>query len=106
MSRQPASWVGWLATTPTLRPSTRPNPTTMFGANRAWTSRNSPSSRTRVITSWMSYGVFGESGTSVSSSRSVSVSASAIDPATGSGAGKDGGSDRLLLGRNDSSSLT
>ena len=54
MSRQPANWVGWLATTPTDRPSTRPKPTTMFGANRACTSRNSPSSSTRVITSWMS----------------------------------------------------
>ena len=32
MSRQPANWVGWLATMPTARPSMRPNPTTMFCA--------------------------------------------------------------------------
>ena len=32
MSRQPANWVGWLATMPTGRPSTRPKPTMMFVA--------------------------------------------------------------------------
>jgi hypothetical protein len=47
MSRQPAKCIGWLATTPTGEPSTRPKPTTMFGAKPAWISRNSPSSRTR-----------------------------------------------------------
>ena len=30
MSRQPANWVGWLATMPTGRPSTRPKPTMML----------------------------------------------------------------------------
>ena len=54
MSRQPARCIGWLATTPTDAPSTRPKPTTMFGANPACTSRNSPSSSTWVITSCMS----------------------------------------------------
>nr|CRL71905.1 hypothetical protein CPGR_00786 [Mycolicibacter nonchromogenicus] len=32
MSRQPANWVGWLATIPTVRPSIRPKPTMMFCA--------------------------------------------------------------------------
>ncbi|SIN56419.1 Uncharacterised protein [Mycobacteroides abscessus subsp. abscessus] len=32
ISRQPANWVGWLATMPTLRPSMRPKPTMMFCA--------------------------------------------------------------------------
>ncbi len=32
MSRQPANWVGWLATMPTGRPSMRPNPTRMLPA--------------------------------------------------------------------------
>ena len=30
MSRQPANWVGWLATMPTGRPSMRPKPTMML----------------------------------------------------------------------------
>ncbi len=41
-----------------------------------------------------------------SSSRSVASSESAIEPAIGSAAGNDGGSERLLLGRKLSSSLT
>ena len=32
MSKVPANWLGWLATTPTLRPFTRPKPVMMFGA--------------------------------------------------------------------------
>src|SRR5205823_14236338 len=46
------------------------NPVTMFSAQRSLTSRNPPSSTTRVITSCMSYGLFGSSGTSESSSAS------------------------------------
>ena len=38
----PAADSGWLAMTSTVRPSTRPKPTTMFGANSGWTSRKSP----------------------------------------------------------------
>ena len=30
MSSTPASTIGWLATTPTVRPSMRPKPVTMF----------------------------------------------------------------------------
>ena len=33
MSRVPANCIGWLATTPTERPSTRPKPTRMLGAH-------------------------------------------------------------------------
>ena len=33
MSRQPARCIGWLATTPTGAPATRPKPTTMLRAN-------------------------------------------------------------------------
>ncbi len=54
MSRVPANCIGWLATTPTERPSTRPKPITMFGANSGCTSRNSSSSRIAVIASCMS----------------------------------------------------
>ena len=54
MSRVPANCIGWLATTPTDRPSTRPKPTMMLGANSACTSRNSPSSSTDSITVCMS----------------------------------------------------
>ena len=55
MSSVPANCIGWLATTPTGWPSTRPKPTMMFGANSACTSRNSPSSSdVAVITSCMS----------------------------------------------------
>ena len=62
MSSVPANCIGWLATTPTGRPSTRPNPTTMFGANSGCTSRNSPSSTTCSMTVCMSYGWLAESG--------------------------------------------
>ena len=54
MSRVPANCIGWLATTPTGCPSTRPKPTMMFGANSACTSRNSSSSTVAVMTSCMS----------------------------------------------------
>ena len=54
MSRQPANCIGWLATMPTERPSTRPKPMMMFGANSGCTSRNSPSSTTCSMTVCMS----------------------------------------------------
>ena len=54
MSSVPAACIGWLATTPTDAPSTRPKPTIMLGAKAAWISRNSPSSSTCVITACMS----------------------------------------------------
>ena len=54
ISRQPAKCIGWLATTPTGAPATRPKPTTMFGANAAWTSQNVSSSSTVSMTRWMS----------------------------------------------------
>ena len=46
MSSVPASTFGWLAITPTLWPSSRANPVTMFIAHSGNTSRNSPSSTT------------------------------------------------------------
>ena len=54
MSRVPANCIGWLATTPTERPSTRPKPTMMFGAHSGWISRKSPSSTTDSMTVCMS----------------------------------------------------
>ncbi len=54
MSRVPANCIGWFATTPTGRPSTRPKPTTMFGANIGCTSRKSSSSTTASMTVCMS----------------------------------------------------
>ncbi len=72
----------------------------MFGANRACVSKNSASSRTCSITVCMSYGWLALSGTTVSSSRSSSVTARSAS------SGKTGGSERLLDGRYDSSCLT
>ncbi|CAM5381062.1 hypothetical protein SVIOM342S_06714 [Streptomyces violaceorubidus] len=54
MSRQPANCIGWLATMPTGRPSTRPKPVRMFGAYSGWVSKNSASSRTCSMTACMS----------------------------------------------------
>ncbi len=54
MSRHPARTAGWLATIPTLRPPNRPNPTTMFWAKWACTSRKRPSSVTAVMSFLMS----------------------------------------------------
>ena len=54
MSRQPASTVGWFATTPTVEPSNRTNPVRMFLAKSAWISKKSPSSATFRISSFMS----------------------------------------------------
>ena len=70
MSSTPASECGWLPTTPTECPPSRAKPQTMFSAKRSCTSRNSPSSTTRRMTSLMSYGFVGSSGMSVSSSGS------------------------------------
>ena len=46
MSRQPAFWLGWFPTTPTVRPFIRAKPTTMFLAYKGIISKNSPSSTT------------------------------------------------------------
>src|SRR5258708_2122598 len=43
-----------LPTMPTVRPSMRPKPTTIFLAQCSWTSKKSPSSTTRWMTSLMS----------------------------------------------------
>src|ERR1700693_5583509 len=47
MSSTPARCIGWLATTPTDLPASRMNPTRMFFAKPAWTSRKAPSSAIR-----------------------------------------------------------
>ncbi len=54
MSSVPAKCIGWLATTPTDEPSTRPKPAMMFWAKPAWISRNSPPSSTCSMTLCMS----------------------------------------------------
>ncbi|MNL59528.1 hypothetical protein D3C87_1832640 [compost metagenome] len=54
ISRQPASTSGWLATTPTVWPSSRMKPQRILPAWFFWISRKSPSSATVVITSRMS----------------------------------------------------
>ena len=53
-SSTPASTIGWLATKPTVRPSTRPKPVTMFPAKPAWISKKSASSAVFRISSRMS----------------------------------------------------
>ncbi len=93
MSRVPANCMGLFATTPTERPSTRPNPVMMFGAKSGETSRNSPSSSTFSMTACMSYGTLGLSGMTVSRKRSSSVTSRSFSSP------KTGGSSMLLLGR-------
>ena len=51
---QEDSTIGWFATTPTVRPSTRPNPHRIFAAWAGWISKNSPSSSVLRMTSCMS----------------------------------------------------
>ena len=62
ISNAPARCIGWLATIPTTLPFSLPYPTTMFGANNSWTSKNSWSSTIELIISFMSYGCKGFSG--------------------------------------------
>ena len=62
MSSAPARTAGCCATMPTLRPSSRANPTMMFCAQPGWISRNSPSSTIAPMTSCMSYGFDGVVG--------------------------------------------
>ena len=65
----------------------------MFIAHSALTSRNSPSSTISVITFFMSYGWFGASGINPMMPS---------HPRSGSSSGSnDGGSSRLLDGKND-----
>ena len=54
MSSTPASTIGWLPTTPTDWPSSRPKPHTMLRAQCGKYSKNSPSSRTSRMTFFMS----------------------------------------------------
>ena len=91
MSRQPASTSGWLATMPTGAPSIRANPITMFFAPSGCSSKNSPSSTALTISSFMSYGLFVLSGTSVSSDISRRSAGSLVR--------RIGGASRLLSGR-------
>ena len=93
MSRTPASAPGWFPTTPTECPPSRAKPQTMFSAKCGCTSRNWPSSTTRSITCFMSYGLLGLSGTIVSSDAS--------SRSTGSDGGAYGGASRLFCGRNE-----
>ena len=72
----------------------RAKPHTMFIAQSALTSKNSPSSTTSAMTFFMSYGLFGASGMR---SRIPSHERSA-----GRSGSKYGGSSRLFDGRNDS----
>ena len=66
----------------------------MFSAQRSCTSRNSPSSTTCRITSFMSYGLVGSSG--------MSVSSSGASRSSGSDGSANGGCSRLFCGRNES----
>mmetsp|Transcript_16976 Transcript_16976/g.46641 ORF Transcript_16976/g.46641 Transcript_16976/m.46641 type:complete len:226 (+) Transcript_16976:661-1338(+) len=68
MSRHPARVSGLFPTTPTVWPSIRANPVTMFCAISGMISKMSPWSTICRIMSFMSYGVLGSSGTSRSTS--------------------------------------
>ena len=48
--RQPPSRSGLLASTPTVRPDSRPSPTTIDGAQLAWNSSNGVSSSRIAVT--------------------------------------------------------
>ena len=84
---------GWFPTTPIECPPSRAKPQTTFSAKCGCTSRNAPSSTTRSMTCFMSYGLFGLSGTIVSSDAS--------SRSTGSEGGAYGGGSRLFCGRNE-----
>ena len=73
MSNAPLRYVGWFATTPTVRPSTRVNAVMTLGAYSSPISWKSPSSNTLMMMSCMSYAVLSESGRNVSRPRSDSV---------------------------------
>ena len=91
MSRQPASTSGLLATMPTVRPARRAMPMTMFFAYSGCSSKKSPSSTVLRISSLMSYGLFGFSGTRVSRLKSRRSGASPL--------GRVGTPSRLFCGR-------
>ena len=65
--------IGWLATTPTVRPPRRPSPVTMFGAYPARSSRNVCSSSTSSITVRTSYDAVARAGTAAAARAAVAV---------------------------------
>ena len=73
VSSVPAITLGWLATTPTLCPSTRAYPVRMLGANNSPTSWNAPSSKSFTMMSRMSYAALSLSGMKSLSAKSDSV---------------------------------
>ena len=91
MSSTPARTIGCCATTPTLRPSRCAKAQMMLRAQPSWTSSISPSSNTRRIASFMSYGLLAASGTSASSPESWR--------SDGSSVGTSGAGSRLFDGR-------
>mmetsp|Transcript_28353 Transcript_28353/g.64521 ORF Transcript_28353/g.64521 Transcript_28353/m.64521 type:complete len:304 (-) Transcript_28353:74-985(-) len=82
MSRHPARVWGLFPTTPTVRPSILPNAVTMFLAWSGCISNMEPWSITSRITSLMSYGWLGSSGTSMSSA-GATLSGSSVTGRTG-----------------------
>ena len=72
-SRMPPRCLGWLATMPTGRPPMRAKQVMIVRAKRGLMSNHWPSSTIRPITSYMSYGLRGESGRMSSSSSSMPV---------------------------------
>ncbi len=98
ISSTPARTIGWLATTPTVRPFSLANPQTIDFAQLAWYSKKSPSSTTSVTTAFMSYGMFGLAGIR---STNDGQSRSGSSPVSTRGA-----SSMLLDGRNESRKRT
>ncbi len=82
LSRIPPSCRGWLATIPTGRPPKRARQVMIVFAHWGLRSKYSPSSTIRRITSYMSYGLRFDSG-STSSSSSSPRSIGSADSATG-----------------------
>ena len=64
LNSTPPLWFGWLATSPTARPSRRAKPTISSFAQRAWISSSEPSSISAAISACMSNGLFSSSGIS------------------------------------------
>ena len=70
-SNTPAKQLGWFAMIPVETPLKRPNAQMIFGAYSGWISSISLLSTIEVMISFISYGLFGLSGTKVFNASSI-----------------------------------
>ncbi len=88
-NRTPPLTLGWLATTPITRPSSRAYPTISSLAQRAWISRNEPPSTTPSISRCMSNGLFSSAGIR----SAIGVCSTGAGPGFGLGGGESANDD-------------